>query len=72
MREDTEKYLTEGVKKLENFDCGDNSCRFAKNKSGMRTNGGCRCLNNLPLQLRIGLIKLYMETQDENNKRVPS
>ncbi len=24
-------------------DCGDNSCRFAKNKSGMRTNGGCRC-----------------------------
>lgn len=25
-------------------DCGDNSCRFAKNKSGMRTNGGCRCV----------------------------
>lgn len=25
------------------LDCGDNSCHFAKNKTGMRTNGGCRC-----------------------------
>lgn len=25
------------------WDCGDNSCYFAKNKTGMRTNGGCRC-----------------------------
>ena len=24
-------------------DCGDNSCRFAFKKEGMRTNGGCRC-----------------------------
>jgi len=24
-------------------DCGDNSCLYAKNKGGMRTNGGCRC-----------------------------
>lgn len=29
-------------------DCGDNSCYFAKDKSGMRTNGGCRCLRNDP------------------------
>ena len=26
-------------------DCGDNSCRFAIKKSGMRTNGGCRCID---------------------------
>lgn len=26
-----------------NLDCGDNSCRYAKVKTGMRTNGGCRC-----------------------------
>lgn len=26
-------------------DCGDNSCRFALKKGGMRTNGGCRCLS---------------------------
>ena len=26
-------------------DCGDNSCRFAPKKGGMRTNGGCRCLS---------------------------
>lgn len=29
------------------FDCGDNSCRFARGKGGMRTNGGCRCTENL-------------------------
>lgn len=26
------------------MDCRDNSCFFAKEKTGMRTNGGCRCL----------------------------
>ena len=24
-------------------DCGDNSCKYATKKGGMRTNGGCRC-----------------------------
>lgn len=28
------------------LDCGDNSCLFATNKTGMRTNGGCRCYSN--------------------------
>ena len=28
------------------IDCGDNSCRFATNRGGMRTNGGCRCFEN--------------------------
>ena len=28
------------------IDCGDNSCLFAPSKGGMRTNGGCRCLEN--------------------------
>lgn len=27
-------------------DCGDNSCMFAVNKGGMRTNGGCRCFRD--------------------------
>lgn len=26
------------------LDCGDNSCYFASNRQGQRTNGGCRCL----------------------------
>lgn len=26
------------------WDCGDNSCQFATNRTGMRPNGGCRCL----------------------------
>lgn len=25
------------------LDCGDNSCKYAKAKGGMRTNAGCRC-----------------------------
>ena len=29
----------------EHIDCGDNSCRFALRKGGMRTNGGCRCID---------------------------
>ena len=29
------------------MDCGDSSCAFAKTRGGMRTNGGCRCLENL-------------------------
>lgn len=33
------------------LDCGDNSCSFAENKSGMRTNGGCRCAENNPRQV---------------------
>lgn len=28
------------------LDCGDMSCHFAKEKAGMRTNGGCRCFSN--------------------------
>ena len=29
------------------MDCGDSACAFAKTRGGMRTNGGCRCLENL-------------------------
>lgn len=29
-------------------DCGDSSCCFAETRTGMRTNGGCRCFNELP------------------------
>jgi hypothetical protein len=31
---------------LKKLDCGDNSCYFAHDKNGMRTNGGCRCLTS--------------------------
>lgn len=26
-------------------DCGDNGCQFAPKRGGMRTNGGCRCID---------------------------
>ncbi len=28
-------------------DCGDNSCLFAESRTGMRTNGGCRCFDEI-------------------------
>lgn len=31
------------------MDCGDNSCNFAIDKGGMRTNGGCRCLADVQI-----------------------
>ncbi len=40
------KELVEAVTLNVDWDCGDNSCQFAKQKGGMRTNGGCRCLEN--------------------------
>ncbi len=31
------------------LDCGNNPCWFATETGGMRTQGGCRCLQDLPL-----------------------
>ena len=31
------------VRRDAGLDCGDHSCLYAMNKTGMRTNGGCRC-----------------------------
>lgn len=37
---------------MSDLDCGDNNCYFAKEKTGMRTNGGCRCFTNAGLRNR--------------------
>lgn len=37
-----QELIAEG-KRVADMDCGDSSCLFARNKTGMRTNGGCRC-----------------------------
>lgn len=43
-------------------DCGDNSCRFVdpKKKDGMRTNGGCRCLQNN----RLGIMRHFHNSKE--------
>ena len=38
------------------LDCRDHSCWFALDKSGQRTNGGCRCLREIPQGLRSQII----------------
>lgn len=49
-------YINE-IRSLE-LDCRDNACRFAKEKGGVRTNHGCRCMDNPDLLLLLkGLVK---------------
>ncbi len=56
------------------FDCQAHLCMFATEKTGMRTNGPCHCLDRYPgvkLQLRILLAKCkqyQQELDDEANK----
>lgn len=49
------------IPKTEPLDCGDSSCRFATNRDGMRTNGGCRCHNNPGPILRRRHLRLERE-----------
>ena len=57
--------IKELVLALSKLDCGDNSCLFAKNKKGVRTNGGCRCLSGLKLGVRIAIEKIWYEHKDK-------
>ena len=43
------------------LDCGDNSCLYARRKTGMRTNGGCRCQILVPVFGKDGLVAERVE-----------
>jgi hypothetical protein len=49
-------------------DCGDNSCRYRYRDpnvlSGMRTNGGCRCNQNHPLEVKHFGLRLKTFTEN--------
>lgn len=47
------------IKALAKLDCGDNSCRFAQTKGGMRTNGGCVCLRDIDKSVRLEIHKIW-------------
>jgi hypothetical protein len=47
------------------LDCGDNSCAFAKSITGMRTNGGCRCLEALDHDTRRAVRLLVQELRGD-------
>ena len=57
-------------------DCGDNSCRYRFKHpsilSGMRTNGGCRCNSNEPLQVKhFGWrMKTFLDELFDKNSRI--
>lgn len=47
------------------LDCGDSSCMFALKKTGMRTNGGCVCLEELPRDKRVKISHLVCVLREE-------
>lgn len=49
------------------LDCGDHSCLFTDNRSGQRTNGGCRCVPPGPHSNRL---KLVINMLMDNEKRL--
>lgn len=59
------KSLVQTALELEKIDCGDSSCAFAAKKTGMRTNGGCRCMDkgDLKPELRRLLRRLAHEVR---------
>jgi len=44
---------------LSEMDCLSSCCKFAKDKSGQRVNGGCTCIRGISTKLRISLEKLW-------------
>lgn len=49
------------------LDCGDHSCRYAVVRTGMRTNGGCRCE---PPAKQIADLTRRLEEAQEDARRV--
>lgn len=53
------------------LDCGDNSCYFATDKTGQRTNGGCRCFDKANVKNRslvscaVELLPKYLQAQED-------
>lgn len=45
------------------LDCGDNSCVYALERKGMRTNGGCRCLKDIDIMNRDELRQMARRIQ---------
>ena len=74
MKRDSNRTLDEIVdgRDFKNLDCGDNSCKFIKARSGMRTNGGCRCVThdaaNVPYGTEKLLAQLVAEALEQRNK----
>ena len=63
LKESNENKIYQNIKPLlevlSKLDCGDNSCRFAQNKGGMRTNGECVCLRDIDKSVRIEIHKIW-------------
>lgn len=45
------------------LDCGDSSCFFATKRGGMRTNGGCRCLQDLDPRAATAVRRMILDAR---------
>lgn len=43
--------LKKEIKAVSELGCSDGGCLFSDNRGGMSTNGGCRCLNDLSINI---------------------
>lgn len=73
---DTDEIMKQFDEICETLDCGDSSCIFKKKNKygvyGMRTNGGCRCLNALsPRQGRTirKLLQMLMYNKEHTQEK---
>ena len=53
------KAIDNFIEELSKLDCGSNSCEFAKNKSGQRSNSGCQCLGGYRDRVKIPVVQLW-------------
>jgi hypothetical protein len=59
----------EVIAALDELDCGDSNCHFAKKRTGMRTQRGCRCLGDYQAALKVrALIEAAKVAADELEK----
>ncbi|MFA5429520.1 MAG: hypothetical protein WC279_15050 [Sulfurimonas sp.] len=65
-----EELIKDLVLQLKKLDCGDNSCLFSQNRTGMLTNGGCRCLTTLPQGLRIAITRVWYQANDKKEQEI--
>lgn len=57
---ETLEALSSALATLESKSCGDSSCVFSRRKGGMRTNGGCSCIERARPWIVAALANLYL------------
>ncbi len=57
------------ITEIPEYDCGDGGCELTSNRGGMRTNGGCHCLQGLDFEKR-KIVALQLRALRKELKRL--